>query len=257
MTILKKTIALVLALAMIFQLTACGIKETAKNAANKVADGATTAKDYVVDGVLSAKDAVVKWYDGIDLNKFEDGWNSAIAYMGTAYSAAMSSEYVASVGVAINNLKVQMNSATGSARGIAQEAGYAAEKWAAGTFNIDSVVRSSSYKAEVVGSNDLGSVDVTTNYGENASLKYYQSANGSAQAQAESLIDAYRKYYSQATRNGAKEPMSLQEYMVSHGFVRDSQKDLLASIYEGQTRIIPTDQLSEATAYLEGRITKV
>lgn len=234
----RRLFSLLLAFVLLFQLSACGFAQKAKEAVSS-----TTSK---------AANAISDWYKGIDLQKFKDGWDSAIGFVGTAYSATMSSELVSNVGSAINDLKISMNSAYGSARGVAQEAGYAAEKWAAGTFNIDSAAKGSSYQAEVVGSTELGSVDVSTNYGENASLKYYQSANGSAQAQAESLIAAYRNY-----ANSSSKPVSLQEYLDSHGYDAQTQDALLASIYEGQSRIIPTDQLSEAAAYLQGRITKL
>lgn len=240
MKTMKKTTALLLVAAMLFQLTACGIVEKAKNFA-----------DSAKDNAISAKDAVVEWYKGIDLTKFKDGWDAAIDWMGSAYTAAITSEYIQNVGNAINDFKVDMNSAYGSARSVAQEAGFAAEKWMADTFNIDAAARGSSNKANVVGSHDLGSVDVTTNYGEDASVKYYHSANGSARAQAETLIKAYTDY---ARR--AKNPMSLQEYMDSHGYDYETQSKLLP-LYDGQTRIIPTDQIEEATAYLQGRIKKL
>jgi len=44
--------------------------------------------------------------------------------------------------------------------------------------------------------------------------------------------------------------------MDSKGYDFESQNELLP-LYDGQTRIIPTDQLPEARAYLEGRITKL
>lgn len=240
MITVKKATALLLTVVMLFQITACGFGD-------KIKDIANSAKDTAID----AKDAVVEWYQGIDLAKFKDGWDAAVNWAGSAYAATMSSELVANVGTAINNFKVDMNAAYGSARGIAQEAGFAAEKWMADTFNIDAAARGSSYSANTVNSHGLGSTDVTTNYGEQASLKYYSTARGSAHAQAETLIEAYHDYYVQA-----KNPMSLQEYMDSHGYDYETQSKLLP-LYDGQTRIIPTDQMEEATAYLQGRITKL
>ena len=229
----KKVTALLLSVIMLFQLTACGFS-------NKVKDMASDAKD-----------AIVEWYKGIDLDKFEDGWDAVTDWVGSAYAVTLSSELVQNVGNAINNFKVDMNSAYGSARGVAQEAGFAAEKWMADTFNIDAAARNSSYSANTVDSHDLASADVTTNYGEEASLKYYSTAKGSAHAQAKTLIKAYYDYYSQA-----KNPMSLQEYMDAHGYDYETESKLLP-LYDGQTRIIPTDQMEEATAYLKGRITKL
>ncbi len=241
----QSTISLVLAIALILQLTACGLAHTAK----KVTDSAVSATLNTAERVSTA---VSNWYKSIDLQKFKDGWDNAVGYIGSAYAATLSSNYVASIGTSINEFKTSMNSAYGSARGIAQEAGFAAEKWAAGTFNIDAAVHESPYHAEVVGSNELGSVDVTTNYGENASLKYFQTANGSAKAQATSLIEAYRNYASSSSN-----PKSLSEYMDSKGYDASTQDELLASIYEGQTRIIPPEQIPEAIEFLQGRITEL
>ena len=243
---MKRFLSGLLIIALLLQLTACGLVDTAKHAANSAASG-----------ISSAKDSVVNWYENIDLTKFRDGWDAAVDYMGSAYSAAMSNAYVERVGEAINSFKTSMNSAYGSARGVAQEAGFAAEKWVAGTFNINAAANESQYHADVVGSTELGSVDVATNYGEDASLKFYSSSSGSAGAQAKTLIEAYREYYTRAQSNTTKPPMSLKEYLDSKGFDAESQDALLSSIYDGQTRIIPAEQLSEAIEFLEGRIDKL
>lgn len=235
---IKRSISFLLAIVLLFQLTAC--------------EFANTAKDSIVNTAQNVSNSVIEWYKGIDLKKFKDGWNSAVAWFGSAYTAVASSEYIADVGTAINSFKDSMNSAYDSARGVAQEAGFAAEKWVAGTFNIDAAARGSSYRAEVVGSTALGSVDVSTNFGENASLKYYQNANGSAQAQAGTLLEAYRTY-----KYKSSNPLSLEEYMDSHGYDAKTQDALLASVYDGQLRIIPTEQLEEARAYLNGKVNKL
>ena len=136
MTTVKKVTALLLTVVMLFQLTACGFGD-------KVKDIASSAKDMAID----AKDAIVEWYQGIDLSRFKVGWDAAVSWTGSAYAATMSSELVQNVGNAINTFKVDMNAAYGSARGVAQEAGFAAEKWVADTFNIDAAARGSSYSA--------------------------------------------------------------------------------------------------------------
>ena len=243
MTILKKCCSGLLVIVLLLEFTACGVGETAKQIAGSTKDKAVSIKDTVAD-----------WYKEIDFNRFRTGWDAAVDWMGSAYSAASNSaflqtDYIQGVSNAINDLKVSMNSAYGSARGTAQEAGFAAEKWVSGTFNIDAAAKESGFSAETVGSHTLGSVDISTNYGEEASLKYYQSGSASAKAQAETLIEAYRNY-----ARGKTNPMSLQEYMDSHGYDYETQSKLLP-LYDGQTRIIPANQLSEAKAFLEGRIT--
>ena len=255
---------------IVLQVTACNAKDSAKSVAknakekseevaDKAKDVADAAKDKakdVKDKADDVKDSIIDWYENLDLSKFEEGWEYATNYVGANYSAVVSSEYIQSVSNEISNLKTSINTAVGSARGTAQEAGFAAEKWAAGTFNIDSAARGSDYKAEVVGSNELGSVDVSTNFDVEASLKYYQSARGSAGAQAKSFLDSYKEYCSKAQSNANENIMSIEEYLDKNGYDPKTQDELLASIYEGQTRIIPTDQIQEATDYLNNKINK-
>ena len=243
---LKRATAMLITVCLCSNLVGCSL-ESAKETANSVANTAGEVAS-------SAKESVVNWYSSLDFTKFEEGWNYSVEFMGAQYSAVMSSEYVSSVEAALTTLKTDMNSAAGSARGTAQEAGFLAEKWASDTFNLNAVANGSDYRAEVVGSNEFGSVDVTTNYGENASLKYYQNANGSASAQAKTLLEAYKEYCSNTTK---EEPPTLAEYMNERGYDPQTQEALLTSVYEGQTRIIPTDQLAEATEYLQGRIDKL
>lgn len=241
---LKKVISLAIVICLMTNLVACSMeeaKQTAGSTWNEIGKKAETAKETVVD-----------WWSNIDFSKFKQGWDYSVEFLGTNYNAIMSSQYVESIENAITTLKTDINSVAGSMRGTAQEAGYLAEKWASDTFNINAKANGSEYSAEVVGSNEFGSVDVATNYGENASLKYYKTAQGSAEAQAKTLLEAYKEYQSKA-----KDPISLKDYMDKNGYDSSTQEDLLASVYEGQTRIIPTDQLSEAKAFLQGRIDKL
>lgn len=230
----KKYLSLVVASCFLFNITACDVVETAKDKAE------------------SAKDGVVEWYESLDFSKFEEGWNNSKEFVGSQYSAVVSSEYVASVQASITQLKTDINSAAGSARGTAQEAGFLAEQWATDTFNINAVANGSSERATTVGSNELGSPDVATTYGENASLKYYQTAKGSAEQQAKDLLSRYYEYCSKS-----KNPKSFAEYINDNGYDPNTMDELMASatpLYDGQTRIIPSDQLAAAKAYLRGEI---
>lgn len=236
--IAKRIVSLLLATCISFCFVGCSLKD---------------ARKTVEKTAGKAKDTVANWYASLDFSKFQEGWDYSVEFLGAQYSAAMSTEYVANVQSAITTLKTDMNAAAGSARGTAQEAGFLAEEWATDTFNINAQASGSSYSAETVGSTDLGSVDVTTTYGENASLKYYQDANGSASAQAKSILKAYYEY-----RNSSNNPMGLKEYLDKNGYEPGLEHDeLYASIYEGQTRIIPSDQMPEATKYLQGKIDKL
>ena len=259
MRLIKRFISVLVASTMLTQFAACNAKETANNTAStvkdKANDAASAVKDKAKDAVstvkdkaVQAKDYVVEWYNQIDMTKFKDGWDTAVDFASSKYASAMGSQYVTDVGNAINKLKSEINSSMGSARKTAQEAGFVAEKWTADTFNIDAIAGGSAYSAEVVGANALGSVDVKTSYGENASLKYYKSAKESATKQAMNIMDKYSEYAGKSN-----DPMSLEEYLNKYNVKSDDIDALYASIYEGQTRIIPADQYDDAVAFLRSK----
>ncbi len=254
----KRITSAILATLLLTQMTACGFADTAKDTAEKAKDTAEKAADKAKEKAGQAKDQVVEWYEQIDFDKFKQGWDKAVDFASSRYAASvgsqavaniMNQEHVKKVSNAINDFKTSMNASKGSARGVAQEAGFVAEKWAAGTFNIDAAFRESDYQANVVGSNGLGSVDISTNYGEYVSSKYYKTASGSAKAQADNILNDYKKY-----ANKSKTPMSLPEYVDKHGYNINEIDALLESVYKGQTRIIPSDQLDDAQKYLQGKI---
>ena len=253
----KRVLTIVFCMCLCVSITGCSmetVKDKANSAVDTVKETASNAAEAVGDAAVTAKDAVVSWYSNLDFGRFKDGWDASVEFLGSQYAAAISGEYIANIETAIGTLKSDINSAVGYARGSAQEAGFLAEKWVSDTFNINAAANGSDYQAEVVGSNGFGSVDVTTNYGENASLKYYQDATGSAQAQAKTLFDAYQEYLKKTPQEN---PPTLAEYMNERGYDPNTQDALLTSVYEGQTRIIPSDQLTEATQYLQGKIDKI
>ena len=224
----KKIISLILLSSFLLQLSGCSaIKETTDD----------------------VKNSVIDWYEKIDLAAFQRGWDQAVDFLSSSYGALVGSEYIQDDANAINQLKGKINESVGSSRGIAQEAGFVAEKWAAQTFNIDAAIRRTGESAKTNGSTELGSADVSTNYGENASLKYYSEASESAQEQARNILLKYSEY-----KNKAKNPKSLEDYLNEKGYDPSDEDMLMASIYNGQTRIIPSDQLKIAKDYLQGKI---
>ena len=231
---MKRIISILLIVFISFQCVGCSVADKAKNLAS------------------NAKNNVVEWYANIDTSKFKKGWQSVSSTIASAYSVAVSSQFATKVANAIQEFNTTINTTYRSAGNLAQEAGYLAEKWVAGTFNVNAVANNSVESAWTNNSNGLGSADVTSSFGEEVSLKYYKSADGSAQAQATAFIKAYKEYAS-----GTDNPLSLKEYADQKGFDSTTQKGLLSSIYEGQTRIIPTDQIDDAIKYLEGKIDKL
>ena len=221
------------------------VAETGKNAAKK-------GKEAAAEKAKAAAKKVNGWYTSIDKKEFKRGWDHAVDVATSSAAANMGNKYVYNVSLAVEVLRNDINASMGSGRGIAQEAGFVAEKWAVDTFNIDAIRSGSSSRAYRPASNEWASADIETNFDTEASLKYYKTAEDSANAQAKTVIERYREYKAKSNN-----PKSFKEYMDEKGYDPDSQDDLLKSIYDGQERIIPADQLDEATAYIEGRIDKL
>lgn len=144
---------------------------------------------------------------------FEEGY-TYFAKNASAYAAAtMSDSYVANVNDEIDKLVKDLNSFEGFKTASKILKGDVAEFWHAGTFNINSALKDSNHRAFVDRSNDFASTDISTNFGDKYGLKYYSDGQASAKAQSVSVLNV--------------------------------------PIYKGQIRIIPRDQLEEATKYLE------
>lgn len=144
---------------------------------------------------------------------FEDGY-TYFSKNASAYAAAtMSDSYVTNVNEEIDKLIKDLNSFEGFKTASKILKGDVAEFWHAGTFNINSALKDSSHRAFVDRSHAPASTDISTNFGDKYGLKYYSDGQASAKAQSVSVLNV--------------------------------------PIYKGQIRIIPRDQLEEATKYLE------
>ena len=178
----------------------------------------------------------------------QDGWDYAGEMLGAAAGAQMGAGYIEDVDACIQALAEQINSKSGFATDPAQLKGFVAEDWHAGTFNLIATLRNSRNRAYVVGSTEHASVDIATNFGENYSLKYYVTGKASVVAQAKDVIQAYKQ-------SGASSKMSFDEYLSRYGYSND-MNELLKSVYNGQGRIIPSDQLKDAVDFLKREIAK-
>ncbi len=134
-----------------------------------------------------------------------------------------------------------LNGFKGNAKSIDSLKGHIAEVWHGGTFNIDSAQKSSTAHAEVPQSHDFGSPDIVLDSGETYQLKYRKTAKKSAEDQATSYKQAAKNPH---TKKGATE-------RIESGQVSEN-----APVYEGQGRIIPSDQLEDAKKELGKKIAK-
>lgn len=217
------------------------------------------------------------------------GWEFTSKQMGAGISSNMGSQYISDVNAAIDKLAKDMQELGASNLGDKQLKGFVAEYWHADTFNINATLRGSSSRAFVDGSTEHASVDISTNFGKNYSSKYLRSYDESVKAQAKNVIKSYHEYLSKPRKGDA---MSFEQYLEHYGYATDTNikkiiedykkfladngsessvtleqfikihsgeydiTSLLASVYSGQERLIPSDQLEEAIRYLKREIAK-
>ena len=140
----------------------------------------------------------------------ERGWEFASHIIGANLGADMGANYISTIESEIEKFTQDMLTLQSRKGSLTDPlSGFVAEHWHAGTFNVNAVAAGSSHRANVVGSTDYASVDIGTNFGVDYSSKYYTTAEGSVTAQAQ---------YS---------------------------SELGAPKYEGQMKLIPTEQLDE------------
>lgn len=183
------------------------------------------------------------------------GWDFATKYVAGGAGVGVGVGYVDGVEQAIEQLNAHMNDYAGHQDSIATLKGFSAEEWHADTFNINAALRGSGSRAVRGDSNLHASSDITMFLDDGTkveySLKWYATGAKSANAQAKNVIEAYHEYCSKP-RNGS--PMTFEEYLQKNGYGPDA--DIYMSVYNGQGRIIPSDQLQEAIDYLTRKIAK-
>lgn len=131
--------------------------------------------------------------------------------------------------------------------------GFIAEDWHAHTFNVNALIHHSNSYADVPDVNSYGSADISLGYKtmfdkyveqKYYSLKYYGDANSSYKAQAETPYNSYEKSHSGLTEN---------EFYSNRNVDSELSK---YSMYYGQGKIIPADQLEKAKDLLSRRIAR-
>lgn len=177
------------------------------------------------------------------MSTFENGYKNFEKNIGNI-GISSGSNYVNDVEKEIINLERQMNALKGNNRGIEQLKGNVAEIWHSGTHNIDAVIKQVDSRTEVPNVNTFGSADIESNFKKDFGLKYYKNGTESAKQQSTSYFERYR---------ADKGSTSFEEFLNKRGI---SESDVLAheSIYNGQTRIIPKEQMDEAISFLHRKI---
>lgn len=176
--------------------------------------------------------------------------NELGVYVGAESTRLTNGEYLNNIQVEIDKLTQAMNDFKGNNN--PQLKGYIAEVWHTYTFNINATANRSTERASMVNSNKLGSVDVTTSWGEDYSLKYYKDGASSAMAQGHPLEWAYQRYIH--SLNDKSNIPNRRDFLSMNGI--DPNTDMMLGMYEGQARLIPSDQIKDAIAALDKQISK-
>ena len=184
-----------------------------------------------------------------------DGWEYASKHtMGAIGSldGADYSGYISDIISAADTITEHINAYAGVKTPTDKLQGFIAEELIADTFNFNAVLQGSASRAIRGDSNKHGSADVILTLADGTtvdySLKFCASGTKSAIEQARNVIERYHKYRSQP-RQG--EPMTFEQYLDKNGY---TQTDVYRAVYEGQGRIIPHDQITEAIKFLKDKI---
>lgn len=181
------------------------------------------------------------------MDRFQEGYSYFEKNSSTSTAGAISNSYVASINEEIHKLVHDLNSLEGFQTSSKVLKGDVAEFWHTGTYNISSALKGSANRAYVDRSHDFASTDISTNFGDKYGLKYYSNAQQSAKAQAVSIFQRFKEYQSKGGTD------NLEQFLHNRGY--DNIDSILNDpIYTGQIRIIPRDQLEEATKWLERMI---
>lgn len=159
--------------------------------------------------------------------------------------ANISNNYVLEINQEIDKLEEHMNN---EFKGFKTPSkilkGDVMEYWHSDTFNINSAVAASKNTTHVNRSHEFASSDISSNYGEHYGVKAYDTGIESAKAQSVNVFQRYAKY------KGAGGMDDIDKFLSD----RNLEKGLNDSIYSGQVRIIPCDQLEDAKKWLEKMI---
>lgn len=184
----------------------------------------------------------------IDLEKFEEGYSFFVGNAGAFYGEYVNQnvEYVQNIENEIKTMMGHMKKLGTYNTDFKQLKGNFAEFYHAGTFNINAAKNRSFDYAEVLESHGLGSVDIETSFADYSS-KY--CANGQKSAKDQATI-FFEKYMSSKT----KDKYDFGEYLKRKGFkeLEDVYKN--KPLYEGQRRLVPSDQFEAAKEWLERRM---
>ncbi|HHU53643.1 MAG TPA: hypothetical protein GXZ43_06175 [Clostridiaceae bacterium] len=184
-------------------------------------------------------------------NNFREGFEFFQKNAGALFGSEISAEFGTNTVNYVEELTLLENSINdfeGYQTPSAQLKGDIAEFWHAGTFNTNAALNDSLNRAVVNRSNEYASVDISLESGESYSLKYYASGVDSAKQQAVSVFQRFKEYQGHGGKDSFDQFLSKRNY--------SDESVLNDPIYSGQYRVIPRDQMEEATKWLSQKIAK-
>lgn len=185
---------------------------------------------------------------------FKSGYDYVADTLAGNLGAQMSGYWMDSVNNEVNDMVERMIQTAAQKNSSADYTqGFMAEDWHAHTLNINAKIHHSRTRAVVPDDNTFGSADIQLGYKslfdkfiakKDFSLKYYKDASSSYRAQAETPHGSY---------NTSHQGESQQQYYIDRNV--DSELSEF-SMYFGQGKIIPADQLEKARDLLTRKIAR-
>ena len=180
------------------------------------------------------------------MNAFEEGYSFYAENIGVLHSEHIckNRQYVRDVGKEVTNLFDNLNELGKNNKFYKILKGDFAEFWHSGTFDINAALGDSFSRTKVERVTDFASVDISSDFAD-YSLKYYATDKDSAKEQATTFFERFK--------SGKNDDF--------YKFLRDRKYAELDEymhrpIYEGQKRLVPSDQLEEAKKWLSEKIAK-
>lgn len=185
-------------------------------------------------------------------DKFQEGFEYAQNALAGAVGISTSQAYLNEINQNVQNMVDDMIATAGSKNlDTPQLQGFINEIWHTHTFNTNATIHHSGSMAIQPDVNTYGSADVvvkTAGKEIDYSLKSYFDGKASAKAMAESPWERYNA--SKAKENG----VSFDEFLAKRGI---KAEDANMSMYVGQGKLIPSDQLERAKEYLSKKIESI
>lgn len=127
--------------------------------------------------------------------------------------------------------------------------GFLAEMWHAETFNLNALIKGSDSVAEMLEETTLGSADIRITNERlgllvDVSSKYYKNGAAGAHEQSLSVYERFCRYAGKH-KIDPKDDNAFRDYLVKNGLDANTPKD--TALYKGQMRLIPQEQIRDAT----------